>query len=162
VLLEQHLLRCLCVCGVWDGLPGIQVGWAAAPKVGWGSRQSELPQLETDESSPRDRGNKRQKYINCCSSSRIEYLHPVTSACTWLDQAKAHQKRTRSPAAIALNLQGWCWSASTKHRKALCCMESAESTIWARGYEDATLLARLSRPCRHAPAATLIGPRGYW
>jgi hypothetical protein len=58
--------------------------------------------LETDESSPRSRENKRQKYLDCCSSSRIEYLHPATTARTWLDQAKAQQK----PASYRVNFAG--------------------------------------------------------
>lgn len=101
---EQHLLRCLCVCGVCEGGGGGGGGCQASRSAGrrpqgQGGHQgslTELPQLETDESSPRSRGNKRQKYLDRCSSSRIEYLHPATTARTWLDPAKAQQKPSKS------------------------------------------------------------------
>ena len=159
VLLEQHLLRCLCAVCLWWLPWGCQASRSAGRRPqgqGWGQGSLNCHSWKQT-SHRRERGNKRQKYLDCCSSARIEYLHPVASTRTWPDQAKAHQKASSYRGKFA----GLVLVSIDKHRKAGCAAWKAQNAQYgARGYEDATPLARLSRPCRQGPAAALIGPSG--
>jgi hypothetical protein len=153
----------VCLCVLWWWLPwGCQASRSAGRRPqgqGWGQGILNCHSWKQT-SHRRERGNKRQKYLDCCSSARIEYIHPVTSTRTWLDQAKAHQRAS----SYRGNFAGLVLVSIDKHRKAGCAACAAwkaqNAQYGARGYEDATPLARLSRPCRQGPGAALIGPSG--